>query len=78
MKAPLEGDRISPAEKLPDFPSPKAMFILPRWRVNVYCGGLLVKVHEWVAAPTAEAAINHVGAYGYEDVVRYEATEVKE
>ena len=87
MKAPLEGDRISRAPLLPDFlvPADKPFFETPRWRVRVlvYCScgvytGTLVKVHEWIAAPDAEAAIEAVRAYGYTDAVRYEVERVEE
>ena len=86
--APLEGDRISPAGlALPEFPAPAKFFLTPRWRVRVWvdCHGIhcgdhatLVKVHEWISAPTAEAAVEAVRAYGYTDAVRYEVTLVEE
>jgi len=79
--APLEGDRISPAgPTLPDFltDGTKSFFITPRWRVRVYCGDVLVKVHEWISAPDAAAAVEAVRAYGYTDAVRYETELVEE
>ena len=79
--APLEGDRISPAgPTLPDFltDASKTFFITPRWRVRVYCGDALVKVHEWISALDAEAAVEAVRAYGYTDAVRYETELVEE
>jgi len=79
--APLEGDRISPAGPLlPDFltDASKTFFITPRWRVRVYCGDVLVKVHEWTSAADAAAAVEAVRAYGYTDAVRYETELVEE
>ena len=79
--APLEGDRISPAgPTLPDFltDGSKPFFQTPRWRVRVYCGGVLVKTHEWISAPDAAAAVEAVRAYGYTDAVRYETELVEE
>ena len=79
-KAPLEGDRISRSAVLPDFiaPADKAFFVTPRWRVRVLVGDALVKVHEWIATPTAESAVEAVRAYGYTDAVRYEVEQVAE
>ena len=87
-RAPLDGDRISSAAPLlPDFIAPREhkFFIGPRWRVRVLvdcqCGDFssaLVKVHEWISAPTAEAAVEAVRAYGYTEAVRYEVTLVEE
>ena len=88
--APLEGDRISRAgPTMPDFltDGTKSFFVSPRWRVRVWvdCHGIhcgdhakLVKTHEWISAPTAEAAVEAVRAYGYTDAVRYEVTLVEE
>ena len=89
MKAPLEGDRIAGTALLPDFlaPAGQQFFKAKRWRVDIYVDAfdamngamsVLVKTHEWISALTAEAAIEHVRAYGYTDAVRYEATEVRE
>ena len=79
--APLEGDRISPAGPLlPDFltDGSKPFFQTPRWRTRVYCGDVLVKVHEWISAADAAAAVEAVRAYGYTDAVRYETELVEE
>jgi hypothetical protein len=80
-RAPLEGDRISSAAPLlPDFlaPAAKKFFVGPRWRVLVLVGPVLVKRHEWISAPTAEDAIEHVRAYGYTDAVTYIGEQVEE
>ena len=80
-RAPLDGDRISSAAPLlPDFIAPREhkFFIGPRWRVLVLVGPTLVKTHEWISAPTAEAAVEAVRACGYTDAVRYEVTQVEE
>jgi len=80
-KAPMEGDRISPAGlALPDHIAPREQrfFISPRWRVRVYCGEVLVNTHEWVSASTGKLAIAHVRPVGYTDAVRYEVTLVEE
>ena len=79
--APLEGDRISTGGALlPDFIAPreKKFFAGPRWRVLVLVGPVLVKRHEWISAPTAEDAIEHVRAYGYTDAVTYIVEQVEE
>ena len=79
--SPLEGDRISPSgPTLPDFltDGSKPFFITPRWRTRVYCGDVLVKVHEWTSAADAAAAVEAVRAYGYADAVRYETELVEE
>jgi len=85
-RAPLEGDRISTGGALlPDFlaPAAKQFFIGPRWRVLVLVhadieGTVLVKVHEWISAPSAEEAIEAVRAYGYTDAVTYAVEQVEE
>ena len=77
--APLEGDRISPAGlALPEFPAPAKFFLTPRWRVRVFVGDVLAKIHEWISAPTAEAAVEAVRAYGYTDAVTYIVEQVEE
>jgi len=68
---------------MPDFPSPKVMFVTPRWRVDGYVdvsgGAVLVSTHDWISAGTAENAIKYVRKWYCEDsTVRYEATEVTE
>ena len=87
-RAPLEGDRISSSGMtLPDSlaPAGQQFFVGPRWRVHVfvdlndeYENSVLVKTHEWISAPTAEDAIEHVRAWGYTDAVRYVAARVEE
>lgn len=80
-KAPLEGDRIGRPAMMPDFlaAAGKAFFVAPRWKVKVYVGGTLVKVHEWISALDAEAATIFVrNSMDYTDGVRYEVERVEE
>jgi len=78
-KAPLEGDRISPqGAATPDFPSPKVMFVTPRWKVSVLCGDVLVAEYQWVGARDAEQAIAYIRTYPFTSAVSYEAEEVRE
>jgi hypothetical protein len=81
---------MSPSERLfPDdlAPAGQQFFIGTRWRVDVFCdcgtdrdpdASVLVKSHEWISTPTAEAAIESVRAWGYTDAVRYVAERVEE
>jgi len=80
VKAPLEGDRISPSAVLPDFiaPADKSFFETPRWNVSVYMGDVLVCVVGWISAQSEAMAVAHVHGMGFTDAVRYEVVKVEE
>ena len=85
-KAPLEGDRIGPADRapssavLPDFiaPADKPFFVTPRWNVSVYMGDVLVCVLGWISAADEVTAIRYARCHGFTEAVRYEVTRVEE
>jgi hypothetical protein len=63
---------------VPEFPSPKVMFVTPRWHVMGYVGDVLAYSADWISADTSELAIRHVRRMGFTGAVRFEATEVTE